>query len=332
MGERIFSRYAYGIEGANTHGTIVNATHVLVGADQKAIPEDWKPVFPEDNLGIRMRSSRSLKSELLVEDSISIARMYFEALPFFLLCGLAGGVTDTNYVWDFTPSLNTTNDPDSFTLEAGDDTQAFVMEYGMFKSLKISGDIDQGGGESPVKIDAPYFARQVAKQNFTSGLTLGAYTGMSAKLAHLYYAADLNSLDTNAEVTDTLRSFELELQFGNHPKFFGSDNLFFDTHGEGFLDAMLTLTLEGNSAVNGMWDDWDNQTYKAVRLEITGPEITNTNTNHSFIVDIFGQWEMIKPINAESAGNNITQALFHGLADPTLVDSFSCSVVTDVNL
>jgi hypothetical protein len=334
MGERIFSKYQYGIEAANAHGSIVNSTHILVGADQKPIPEDWKPVFPEDNLGVRIRSSRSLKSELYVEDTISVGRMYFEALPFFLSCGLKGAVTanttDGVSTWDFSPALNTTNAPDSFTLEAGDDTQAFVLEYGMFKSLKISGEIDQGGGESAVKLEAPYFARQVAKANFTAGLTLGTYTGMSAKLARLYNDSAWNSVG-NTEVTSTLRAFELELQFGNHPKFFGSANLYFDTHGEAFLDAMLTLTLEGNDAAQTIWDEWDAQDYRAVRLVVNGPLIGNTNSTHSLTVDIYGQWESVKPINAESNNNNLTQALFHGLVDTSLANAFACTVVTDTN-
>ena len=334
MGERIFSKYQYGIEAANAHGVIVAATKVLVGADQKPIPDDFKPVFPEDNLGIRIRSSRRAKTTLLVEDSISVPRMYFQGLPFFLSCGLKGAVSPntTNGVstWAFTPALNAVNSPDTFTLEAGDDTQAYVMEYGMFKSLKLTGEIDQGGGESAVKLDAPFFARQVDKQNFTGSLTLGSYHSMSAKFAQLYKDTAWNSVG-NTALSDILRGFELEMNFGNHPKFFGSPNLYFDDHGEGFLDAMLTLTLEGNADAVTLWDEWDAGDFRAIRLTIPGDTIGNTNSTHALTVDMYGQWERVTMISGESNNNNLTQALFHTLVDSSLAHAFACTVVTDTN-
>lgn len=334
MGERIFSKYQYGLEAANAQGTIVAATKILVGADQKPVPPHFKPIYPEDNLGIRMRASRSAVTGYLVEDSISVARMYFEGLPLFFGCGLVGGVTanttDGVSTWAFTPSLSTANDPDSFTLEAGDDTQAFVMEYGMFKSIKLTGEIDQAGGESAVKLDAAYFARQVDKQNFTGNLTLGTYTSMSAKKTSLY-DDDTWSAVGNTVVANTLRGFDVELNFGNHPKFFGSDNLYFDTHGEGFLDAMVTLTLEGNDAAVAIYDEWVAQSYQAIRLKIVGPLITNTNTAHSLTLDFYGTWEQVTPISGESNNNNLYQALFHGTADSTLANSFGCTLVTGSN-
>ena len=336
-GERIFSKYQYGIEGVNTHGTIVNATHVLVGADQKPIPDDWKPVFPEDNLGVRARSSRSIKSELLVEDSISVARMYFQGLPFFFSCGLKGAVVanavtlnSTNYQYIFTPDLDALNNPDSFTLEAGDNQRAYKMEYGQFKGLKLTGDIDQGGGESPVKIDAPYYARQVAVGNFTSGLSLGVYTGMSAKLSRLFVDTTWAGVG-GTELTDTLRGFDLDLAFGNHPKFFGSPNLTFDDTGEGFVDALLTLTLEGNANADALYDAQDAQTFQAVRLKVLGPTIGNTNSTHALTVDLYGQWEKVVPLQGESSGNNLTQALFHALVDSTLANLIAVTVVTNTN-
>jgi hypothetical protein len=334
MGERIFSRYQYGIEAANLHGTAVAATKVLVGADIKPVPPDFKPTYPEDGLGVRIRSSRGVVTSKLVEDSISVGRMYFEGLPFFLSCGLKGGVVanTTNGVstWAFTPALNTANSPDSFTLEEGDDEQAFAMTYGMFKSIKLTGEIDQGGGESVVKLDAAYFGQEITKANFTGSLSLGTYTAMSAKLARLYDDAAWNSVG-NTEVSNTLRGFDLELNMGNHYKFFGSPNLFFDATGEGFLDAMLTLTLEGNSASIDIFDEWDTLEYRAIRLKVLGPVIGNTNTNQALTVDIYGQWEAVTPLSGESNNNNLTQALFHGLVDSSLANAFACTVVTDTN-
>jgi hypothetical protein len=334
MGERIFSKVQYGIEAANAHGTAVAATKVLVGADIKAIPQHFKPTYPEDGLGIRMKSARSVVTSYLVEDSIAVSRMYFEGLPFFLDCGLKGNTTGntTNGVvtWTFTPNLNSTNNPDTFTLEAGDDTQAFTLSYGMFKSLKLSGEIDQGGGESAVKLDAAYFASKVDKDTFTGNLSLGTFTPMSAKRTQLYLD-DTWAAIGNTVINSTLRGYDIELNFGNHQKLLGSDSLYFDAVGEGYLDAMVTLTLEGNSAAVGIYDDWVAQNYQALRLKMIGPNITNTNTAHSLTVDVYGTWESVTPLSGESNNNNLYQALFHGLATSDLAHGFDCVLVTGSN-
>jgi len=335
MGERIFSKYQYGPEA--TRGTIVPATKILIGAEQKPIPMDWKPVYPADNLGVRIESGRSLKSELFVEDSIGIPHAYFQVLPFFFKHGLKGGVTaapvtanQTDYLWTFSPTLNAANNPNTFTLEAGDDMQAYVREYCMFKDIKISGEIAQDGSESPIKIEANYFARQVAKQNFTASLVAAAVTSMSAKKTRLYDDSTWAAAG-NTEVTATLRGFELEILNGNHPKFFGDANLYFSSYGEGFVQAMLTLTLEGNAAAGVIYDECDAQTFRAIQLKMLGDAIVNTNSTHALTTNIWGQWEKVVPLNAESQNNNLHQALFHGLISTDLANALAVTVVTNTN-
>jgi hypothetical protein len=334
MGERIFSKYQYGIEAANARGTIVAATKVLVGAEQRPVPDYIKPVYPEDNLGVRIRASRSLVTEEYVADSLAVPRMYYQGLPFFFGCGLKGAVTPTNtngvQSWTFTPALNTTNAPDSFTLEGGDDTQAYVLNYCLLTGLKITGEIAQDGGESPVKIEGAYFARRVAKQAFTGSLTVQDTTSMTAKLARLYDDDSWANTGTT-EVANTLRGFDIELNFGNHPKFFGSPNLYFDTHGEGFVDCMLTLTLEGNAAADDIYDEFRARTKRAVRLDLPSADVIAVNTVHSMTLDVYGDWEKVTPLASESNNNNLHQALFHGLVDSSLANALALTVVTNTN-
>jgi len=107
--------------------------------------------------------------------------------------------------------------------------------------------------------------------------------------------------------------------------------LFFDTHGEGFLEAMLTLTLEGNDNANDIYDEWTTQVYRALRLQITGDDIANTNSTHLLTVDLYGKWERVVPLNAESNNNNLAQALFHALVTSDLADMAAVQVVTNTN-
>jgi hypothetical protein len=333
---RAFSKFQYGKEDINTHGTAVAATKILAGATIQGVPTDIKPQFIEDALGVRAASARSNVYEKIVEDTLTMPSAYFQALPFVFSCGLKGAVTagevtanQADYLWAFTPSMTATNTPDSITLEMGDDTQAYEVEHVMFKTIKISGDIAQDGGDSPVQVEVEYFGRQVTATTFTNSLALPTMTTMNAKLARLYKDAAWAGKGTT-EITSTLRGFELEIMTGLHPKFFGSADKFFTTFGESIIGAMLTLTLEGNSSADAIWDDFKAETAAAYALKINGPVI-GTGGPHNLTVCVWGKPESVIPLNEESSGNNLHAVVVHGMYGTTGAQILSVDVTTSTN-
>ena len=334
MPTRALSKFQYGKE--TTRGTAVAAAKILAGAQIKGVPLDRKLAFIPDALGVKARSTRAEIYELLVEDTLSIPAAYFQILPMLFLCGLKGGVTATettpaqsDYAWDFTPSLTAVNAPDTITLEMGDDVQAYEAEFTMFRRLKVSGELAQDGGDSPVSIEADYFARQITPTTFTGALSLPTMTTMNAKLGRLYKDALWANKGTT-ELTSLLRAFEFEIITGMHPKFLGSANKYFDTYGEGFIDAMLTLTLEGAAAADTIYDEYQAGTAKAYSLKINGPTI-GTGVAHKLQLDIWGRPEMVEPLSAESEGNNLHQVLIHGEYDTTGAAICDVDVITNSN-
>lgn len=331
MPARALSKIQYGKE--TVKGTAVAATKVLAGAEIKGVPVDRKPDFPEDALGVRARAARSEVYELLVEDTLTIPAAYFQMLPMIFSCGLKGNVTPTEVtpsqvdeLWSFTPSMTAANAPDSLTLELGDDVQEYEVEYVMFKRIKVSGQIDQGGGASPVTIEVDYFGRQMAESTFTGALAIPTMTTMNAKLSKLY----LDPLWANKGTTEKaiLRGFEFEIITGVHPKFFGSADKFFTVHDESVIDVMLTLTLEGLAAADTYFDDFQAQTAKAHALKIVGPVI-GSGTPHSLNMFVWGVPEMVEPLSAESNGNNLHQVLIHGLYGATGAQIVDVQVTTN---
>jgi hypothetical protein len=319
---RAFSKFQYGKEVISTHGTAVAATKILAGAQIKGVPTDRQTQFIEDALGVRAASARSNVYELLVEDTLTLPACYFQALPMIFSCGLKGNITASevtanqgDYLWTFTPSMTATNAPDSITLEMGDDTQAYEVEYVMFRSIKVSGEIAQDGGDSPVQVEVEYFGRQVTATTFTGALSLPTMTTMNAKQTILYKDALWANKGTTA-LASTLRGFEFEIMTGLHPKFFGSADKYFTTHGESILGAMLTLTLEGNSSADGIFDDYQAGTAAAYAIKITGPLI-GTGTAHSLNLFVYGKPESVIPLNEESSGNNLHAVVIHGMYDTT---------------
>lgn len=334
MATRAFSKVQYGKESSK--GTAVAAAKILAGAEIKGIPIDRKPVFIEDALGVRAASARAKAYELLVEDTLTIPACYFQALPMIFSCGLKGNVTasettagQADYAWAFTPSMTATNTPDSLTLELGDDEVSGEIEHVMFKSIKISGEIAQDGGDSPVAVEVAYFGRQFTKSTMTGALSLPTMTTMSAKLARIYKDAAWANKGTT-ELASILRGFEFEILTGLHPKFMGSADRYFSTYGESIIGGMLTLTLEGNADAETIFDAYQSETAAAYAIKIAGPQI-GTGTAHALNLYLWGQPESVIPLNAESNGNNLTAVVIHGLYGTTGAQILGVDVTTNSN-
>lgn len=333
FGERCFSKIQYGKEVKTTHGTIIAAQKILLG-DVFAVASDRKPNFPQDALGVRMSSMRSIIYQYLAQGTLKISNGYFQALPLLFSCGLKGDVTATmttalqnDYLWTFTPSLTGDNTPDSLSIEYGDNVQAFVANYCMFSRLKLTGAVAQGQGDSPVNLEGEYFGRQITKQAFTGALSLPTVEPMNAKTARLYVDPSWAAVGTTEQV-NSLRKFDVEILTGVHPKFFGTADKFFTTHGAGDIDVKVTLDLEGTDLANLIRDAHVAQSLAVVRLTITGAQI-GTGTPHNLTLDVSGFWESVTPLNAEDRGNNITQAILHGTYDPTGAKGLACLVTTN---
>lgn len=331
MGERVFTRWQYGKEV--TRGTAVAATRRLLAAPAPVVP-DRKPRVIEDALGVRAKSMRTAIDQYLVADTLTIPDLYFQALPALFGCGIKGGITPTEVTggqgdqqWQFYPSLTATNALDSLTLEGGDDVQAYEAEYVMFDRYKISFDIPQGAEGAPVAIEAGYFGRQWSPSTFTGALSLPSPETINGKLIRFY-------LDTTwagvggTEKVGLLRSGEIEILTGVHPKFHGGQYRYFDTHAEGAIEVMANFTFEGNSDADAIWDAFRAQTLAVVRLKVEGGQI-GTGTNHSWQLDFSGKWEEVTPIGEEANGNNLHTAALHGLYDATGAKIFQTQVVTN---
>lgn len=331
---RVFSKMQFGKEG--TRGDPVAADTLILGAEIGPVPVDRVPVFPDDALGVRARSSRALIYNYLVQETLKIEHGYFDILPMLLSCGIKGNITaveanggESDYVWTFAPSMTATNAPDSVTLEVGDNVDAFEIEYLMFEKIKLSGVVAQGTESSPVTIEADYFGRQVTKTSFTGAITAPSVEPMNAKLSQLSIDATWANRGTTP-VTSILRAWDLEIIGGLHPKFQGSALRTFDVFGEGFLDFMLTLTLEGSAAADDERDKWIAATAQAISIQVNGSQIGAGDT-FNFTANLWGAYENVIPQSEEDRANNLHKAVFHGLYDITGATILELLTTVDVN-
>jgi hypothetical protein len=330
MGERMFKKIQYGKEG--THGGETNATKIFLG--DAAVPSDRAYVFPAYNIAVAARASTVHLYQQLVDGfTLNVEDGYFQALPMLLSMALKGDVTASaggsgEYTWTFSPSWTATNAQDSFTFEVGDDVEQYLLTYVMCKKLTIAGAMGQN---QAVKLSAECFAQDVAVTDFTGALAIPTIEPIVANNTKLFINTSW-ATKGQTQKTGLLRDFSLEILTGLHPKFHGS-GLTFDVHGEGYMDVMLRMTLEGTSVADGYYDGMQAKTPYAIRLKTIGSIIGGAAT-YDMTFDIWGCFEDIQPMGSEADGNNLHVALFHGLYDPTPVTGLAmlaCTVVTNGN-
>lgn len=333
MGELAFRKIQYGLENPAAHGTAVAATDVFPG--KIVVPVDRKIVFPELTTGRRARSQAGIVNQIHVDGfTMSLDPGIFQMLPLLFSCGIKGAITPVeqtpdqdDYLWDFTHSLTATNAPDSATVEFGDDTQAYEIEYAMARSYKIAGNL---GEDAPVTVEAELFGKQISTASFTGSLAPVAYEYMHANMSKLWIDSTWATLGTTQK-TGLLQGFSVEIQTGVHPKFHAAGVKTMTSHGQGYLDCVATLTLEGNSDADAIWDDFRAGTKRAIRLQVLGSQI-GSGDPYSLEIDMFGQFESVIPLSSEKSGNNLHAAIFHCLDDNQATPhNFAVKVTTKSN-
>lgn len=335
MGSRAFTKFQWGLESAR--GTAVAADTMLLAAPMPINP-DRTPQFPSDLLGVRAESSRSVIYEYLVRNTVNFDSdhpLYYQILPMLFSCGVKGNITPVeqtasqgDYLWTFTPSMTAANAPDTVTLEAGDDTQAYECEYVLFERFRIEGTIDQGGGAAPVTGGQDFFARQWSTSSFTGAISIPTTEIINAKNARFYIDTTWAGLG-GTEKTNTLRRFAIEILTGVHPKFYGSANKYFETHDESVIGVMASFTLEGNATADAIWDAMNAETAQFVRLSISGSQI-GSGDNQNLTIDMSGKWENVIPLAENDQGNNLHTAMLHGIYNATGANILGLTVTTNV--
>ena len=330
MGETVFRKIQFGKE--TTRGTAVAATRMFPGA--VTVPADRKPTFPVDTIGSRVGVVRSVVNQILADGiGLSMEHSVFQMLPMLFSIGLKGNITasevtpgQADYLWDFTPSLVASNAPDAVTLEFGNDTQAYEIEYVMAKRYRISG---AAGEDAPVKIDADLFGKQITGTTFTS-LTPGTVEPIIANKTKMYLDSTWATLGTTVKA-GLLRNWEIEILTGVHPVFDADGTLTMSTHGEGVLDAILTMTVENNALGDALWDDFRAGTARAIRIITEGSQI-GSGSNYSLTFDIYGKFEEAVPMGADADGNDLTTLVFRAMNDAQSTQhAFGVKVVTNHN-
>jgi hypothetical protein len=335
MGSSFWNYVQYGGEATASKGTAVAATKFWAGQMPK-VGTDVKVTRPKEMTATRLTTRRSVVYQKQYRNSLSAANATFQQLLFPLSCGLKGSVTaseqttaQSDYKWTFTPSLTAANNPESATIEMGDDVGQFRVEYSMFDKISLSGSIDQDGGDAAVSVDASFFGRQLSTSAKTAAIALPTGEFMNAKLARLYLNNAWASVGST-ELSNLLRSFQIEILTGVHPDSTGSANKYFNAHKEGEISAMASFTIEGGATANSILGYQQAGTFYVARLEIIGSQI-GTGVNHKLTFDIGGTIDPVDPIDSEDRGDNLATFTINADYNATGAKAIQVELITDAS-
>jgi hypothetical protein len=331
MGSEMFVKNQYGKE--TTRGTAVAATKRFLGT--VTIPQDRQPAHPTYSMGRRSRSHRTEIRQILADPiGMSLPEAYFQILPMLFGITLKGGVTaaeatgsQSDYLWDFTPSLTAVAAPDTITLETGDNDQNYEIEYVMGKSIALDFAL---GENASVSMSCEAFGKQITKSTVTASINPLAVNSIIANTAQLWIDSTWATLGTTVK-TGLLRGGSIQIETGNHPKFLAAGVKTMTSHGEGYADLTGSFILEGGAGAVAIFDAYQAGTHLAIRLTFTGPQI-GTGTYYTLQYDMFVAIDSVIPLSGFADGNTLYAVQFVAVDDnESTPHNFGVKVTTNAN-
>lgn len=243
-----FYKVQAGQEVITTHGTAVPATAKWMAYKLYPKVGDLAWEQPEEDRGSLIGAFWAYAPAQVAEMGDLEGPATFEDILYPLLMGIKGGVTPTTpntaqptvKLWTFTPNLTIAqgpNNPDSFTVEWGDDVQAWESEYVIATGLKLSGKYDEAW-----KVSASLVGRRHTADAFTGSLADRTVQACLFNLSKLYMDDSGASIGAT-QIVSAFSEFDWSLpgHFDVVPT--GDGALYFTLHSEQKLKPELNLIL-----------------------------------------------------------------------------------------
>jgi len=304
-----------------TRGTAVAATKLLAGALSVELEDEWH--MPEDTLG---RLSKYQVAQL-IHKQIALkysGPAYFEQLLWWLSMGVKGGVAGVQqaltlaYLWTYSPNLTAGNVPDTYTIEYGDEQQAWETEYCFARSLTLS-----GAGREAWKAELDIVGRQLTETTFTGALELA--TGLEAPIFNktlFYINPTWATLGTTVKAA-TLTSCSLTIPgFAALSMADGAD--YFSSYGDQGRAITGRMTLVYNTIGDVEFDSYRAGTTRFVRLICLG-SLIDTGHWKTLQIDMAIKYTKFTPLG-EWEGQTVAEAEFVSVYDVTGAKEFEIIV------
>ena len=232
--------------------------------------------------------------------------------------------TDPNeYLWTFEPSWTAANSPKTFTIEWGDDVQAWETEYCFATGLTISGNANEAW-----QVSAPLMGRQNSTTTFTGALTDRSLERAIFNKGTIYIDDAGGTIGTTQFACDMV-NFTWTLPT-HYSSFYGAGGqLYFCGLAEAKVQPTLSMTVVMDSGqATLMTTDYTAETVQLVRVQTTGA----TMDNNAKYIYIDGAYRIV---NISEIGNqgglSIVTMTYSGEYDSTWAKMFQLSVLNGVS-
>lgn len=265
----------------------------------------------------------------------------FRHIIYALAMAIRGNVSPTQpdainqplaYLWTFTPALTQANTPDqangidTFTIEYGDNTQAYEVEYCFATRLQISGAPNQ-----PVKFTLNITGRRQSDASFTGSLTAQAVQRAPFNLGKFYIDTAGASLG-NTQKTGLLRAFTWTLDTKFVASYASDGNLYFSGVDEDKKSPELQLTYAWGSAADAERTKYENRTTTFVRIAILGAtEIDSGQGNVPYLYLDQAIRYRTWPTLGDDKGRSTVQVVADAVYDATWAKMFEAAVLNDLS-
>lgn len=279
-------------EGATPGTPVTTATARLIGTlDMENVQKYYRP--DDQNTG---RNSSYERSYIVGEQAKLTfnADANYEQLAYILSMAIKGGVTpsgptDSLYTWTYTPNLTSANSPTTYTMQYGDDIQAFITPFCFATDFELSGSLD-----AEVKVKANIVGQKVRTGTFTSLSNPVTLTPIITGTGGLYMDNSWANIG-NTPVTSTLIDFTVKTVDGVKPVKYVDGNIYFSGISETKRHLELESTFASNSTTVAMYAAYiaSPQTKQYIRLKFTGPLVGSASHKELdidgvYVIDTFG--------------------------------------------
>jgi hypothetical protein len=326
-----------GLEAATAAGSAVVASAIWRGPAWK-ITDTRETIYPDENIAILSKyTDRTYIPFVGAEIEQPETEATFEQLGYILGAGVKGAVeavadsasagSPTGKIYTYSFSTTAQVNPDTRTIEAGDDNQAYEAEYAFVRSFQIS-----GAPKEALKVKSSWIGRQSSKCSFTNSISLPTVEEIMFTKG-LLYINDSGGTIGGTIVSSTLYGFELDVEdTGFIPKWAPNGQLYFDSHKQKAVEALLRVTFEHNASATAEIDKWKAGSGRLVRLIFTGSALTTAGayTNKTLIIDAYGLWQSFGPLNPVDGNNTVEGVLRFGYSSTDTPTSGRIIVVNEL--
>jgi hypothetical protein len=328
-GTLMFSHMKLGKE--TTAGTSVAATRLFYPDGTGLLQIDRQRTFHEGaNRGTSVKVTHATQMGISVEIPFRTAGdvgVAYDELPYYFAAldgGKTGSGAGNDKTWTFAPTLTTQETADTFTVEVGDATQNFDVEYCVARRIALSASRD---GLTQGEID--FFGRQATKAT-TTAVTANNAVKIPGYLWTIKFATAQSGLAGASTVGNFLRSWSLDLDTGQRPHFYLDGNAYFgQTVQSQPVVGTLELVVDSTSqAITQFYDKAVADTVDFIQLAATGP--TLGGSNYAATIQMAVLYDDPEVIGSENEGVNQYSITAHLAYDSTWAQAITGTFVNSV--